>query len=78
MESIGADYAVSKSTVCETVQWVEDMLGKDKTFQLPGKRILKTPGDTIQYVVVDVTESPIERPKKAKKSIIREKRSVIR
>ena len=39
MESIGADYGVSKSTVCESIQWVENTLAKDKTFKLPGKRV---------------------------------------
>jgi hypothetical protein len=43
MESIGADYAVSKSRVCESIPWVEDILGKDKTFKLSGKSILKDP-----------------------------------
>jgi hypothetical protein len=78
MESIGNDYGVSKSTVCETIQWVEDTLEKDKTFRLPGKKVLKKADDTIQYIVVDVTESPIQRPKKTRKSTIRGKRSVIR
>jgi hypothetical protein len=78
MESIGADYGVSKSTVCETLQWVEDTLAKDKTFRLPGKRVLKKPEHDIEYIVVDVTESPIQRPKKNKKRIIRGKRSVTR
>jgi hypothetical protein len=64
MESIGADYGVSKSTVCETVQWVENTLSQDKTFKLPGKKVLKEAGNTIQYIVVDVTESPIQRPEK--------------
>jgi hypothetical protein len=77
MESIGHDYAVSKSTVCESIQWVEDTLAKDKTFKLPSKKVLKEADDTIQYIVVDVTESPIQRPKKTKKSTIQGKRSVI-
>jgi hypothetical protein len=78
MESIGSDYGVSKSTVCETIQWVEDTLSKDKAFSLPGKRVLKKPENAIEYIVVDVTESPIQRPKKNKKSIIRGKRNAIR
>jgi hypothetical protein len=77
MESIGHDYGVSKSTVCETIQWVENTLAKDKTFKLPGKKVLKETSDTIAYIVVDVTESPIQRPKKNKKSTIRGKRSAI-
>jgi hypothetical protein len=77
MESIGAEYGVSKSTVCETIQWVEDTLSRDKTFKLPGKNVLTGTPQEIQCVVVDVTESPIQRPKKTKKSIIQGKRSVI-
>jgi hypothetical protein len=41
MESIGADYGAGKSAVCESIQWVEDALDKDKSFRLPDKRILK-------------------------------------
>jgi predicted DNA-binding protein YlxM (UPF0122 family) len=78
MESIGNDYGVSRSTVCETIQRVEDTLAKDKTFRLPGKKVLRKADDTIQYIVVDVTESPVQRPKKTKKGTIRGKRSGIR
>jgi hypothetical protein len=77
MESIGADYEVSKSTVCETIQWVEDTLAKDKTFNLSGKKVLKKAEDSIQYIVVDVTESPIQRPKKGQKEYYSGKKSVI-
>jgi predicted DNA-binding protein YlxM (UPF0122 family) len=77
MDSIAADYKVSKSTVWESIQWVENTLAKDKTFSLPGRRVLKRKSAAIEYVVVDVTESPINRPKKTKKSIIRAKRSGI-
>jgi hypothetical protein len=57
---------------------VADTLAKDKTFKLSGKKVLKEASDTMQYVVVEVTESPIQRPKENKKSTIRGKRSVIR
>ena len=67
MESISADYGVSKSTVCESIQWIENILAKDKTFKLPGKKILKKASGTIEYIIVDVTESPIQRPKKGQK-----------
>ena len=77
MESIGADYGVGKSAVSETIQWVEDALAEDKTFQLPDKKILQKNTASIEYIVVDVTESPINRPKKTKKSGIRARKSVI-
>ena len=77
MEHIGYDYGVSKSTVCESIQWVENTLKKDSAFKLPGKKALKEAPAVNEYIVVDVTESPINRPKKNKKSIIRGKRSAI-
>jgi len=78
MESIGADYGVSKSTVCESIQWVENTLAKDKTFKLPGKKVLKETYDTIQYMIVDVTESPIQRPKKGQKEYYSGKKNATR
>ena len=40
MENTTFDYAVSKSTICESVKWVEDILIKSKDFSLPKKREL--------------------------------------
>ena len=67
MESISVDYGVSKSTICESIQWVENTISEDKTFRLPGKKVLKKTDNTIQYIIIDVTESPIQRPKKGQK-----------
>jgi hypothetical protein len=67
MDSIAAQYGVCKGTVCLSIQWVEDTLAEDGTFALPGKKKLKRKSASIQYVVVDVTESPINRPKKDQK-----------
>jgi len=67
MESIGADFGVKKSTICESIQWVENTLIKDNTFKLPDKKILKENPNTIEYIIVDVTESPIQRPKYGQK-----------
>ncbi|MHB9292561.1 hypothetical protein Holit_01662 [Hollandina sp. SP2] len=78
MESIGADYGVGKSAVCDAIQWVENTLAKDKTFRLPDKKILKKGGTPIEYIVVEVTESPINRPPKTKTSGIRARSNVIR
>ena len=77
MESIGADYGVSKSTICESIKWVENTLIKDKTFILPDKKILKKNPDNIEYIIVDVTESPIQRPKYGQKEYYSGKKSAI-
>jgi hypothetical protein len=47
----------------------------DGTFSLSGKRVLKRKSAGIEYIVVDVTESHINRPKKTRGSIIRAKES---
>jgi hypothetical protein len=78
MESIGNDYGVGKSAVCETIQRVENTLIKDKTFRLPDKKVLRRGTSSIEYIVVDVTESPINMPQKTKKSGIPARKSVIR
>ncbi|WP_320073102.1 hypothetical protein [Nostoc sp. MG11] len=43
------------------------MLTKSRVFTLPGKKELTTSNYQLEVVVVDVTESPIKRPKKQKK-----------
>jgi tricorn protease-like protein len=55
------------------VVWVEDVLIKSGKFSLPGKKELLS-NDTLEVVLVDVTESPVERPKKSSKNIIVGKR----
>ena len=79
MESIGADYGadygVSKSTVCESIKWVENTLAKDKMFKLPGKKILKKGSDDIEIVIVDVTERVYNDLKRVKKSITQVKKT---
>jgi hypothetical protein len=52
---------------------VEDILTKDDAVALPGKKVLKRKPASITYVVVDVTESPVNRPEKDQKRIIQEK-----
>jgi hypothetical protein len=47
---------------------VENTLVKDGTFALPGKKVFRRKSEAIQYIVVDVTESPINRPKEGQKA----------
>ena len=72
---IAQSYGLSESTVCRTIQKVENTLVHSGKFRLPGKRALQ-PSDTLfEIVLVDVSEQPIERPKKAKIGITAVKRS---
>ena len=77
MENIAFDYGVAKSTICESVRWVENVLIKDGTFSLPKKSELQKDNLDVEVVLVDATECEIERPKKNKKNGIQGKRKNI-
>ena len=63
---IAGSYGISEATVCRTINKIEDALVHSGEFRLPGKQVLQ-PSDTIlEVVLVDVSEQPIERPKKSK------------
>jgi hypothetical protein len=57
---------VSESTAYKIVRWVEDTLIKHPDFALPGRKELLKSDVEYAVVLVDATESPIERPKKGK------------
>ena len=74
---IAQSYGISEATVCRTIHKVEDALVGSKQFRLPGKKALQ-PSDTVfEVILVDVSEQPVERPKKAKKGTTAAKRSDI-
>ena len=65
---IAQSYGISEATVCRTIRKVEDVLVRSKKFRLPGKKALQ-PSDTVfEVILVDASEQPVERPKKARKS----------
>ena len=74
---IAQSYGVSEATVCRTIHKIEDVLVRSKKFRLPGKKTLQTSDTVFEVVLVDVSEQPVERPKKAKSGIIAVKRSII-
>ena len=59
-------YHVSESTAYKTCRWVEDTLIQDKRLALPGKKALLKSAMEYEVILVDATESPVERPKKDK------------
>ena len=77
MNNIAFDYGVVKSTICDTVKWVENVLVKDGSFSLPKKRTLQQEDLDVEVVLIDATECEIERPKKNKKNGIQAKRKNI-
>lgn len=62
---IGLTYGVSEATVCRTIKKIEDVLMKSGKFRLPGRKALQPSDTLIEVVLIDATEQPIERPKKA-------------
>jgi Helix-turn-helix of DDE superfamily endonuclease len=61
---IAQSWGIHESTACRIVRKVEDLLIGSGIFRLPGKRQLLQSEQSWDVVVVDVSETPIERPKK--------------
>jgi len=76
MFELSFEYGIAKSSVHFTIVWVENTLIKSGKFSLPSKKALLEDND-IEIVLVDVTESTIDRPKKNKKNGIPVKRKNI-
>jgi len=63
---IGQSYGVSESSAYKTVRWIEDTIIKHPDFALPGRKALLKSDMDYEVVLIDATETPIERPKKNK------------
>jgi hypothetical protein len=74
---IAQSYGISEATVCRTIRKVEDVLVRSKKFRLPGKKALQPSETVFEVILVDVSEQPVERPKKARNSTIVAKRDDI-
>ena len=61
---LGKSYGLSESACYRNCRWIEDTLIKSKIFSLPGKKVLLKNDEQWEVILVDATESPIERPKK--------------
>jgi Helix-turn-helix of DDE superfamily endonuclease len=65
-ENMGLDFHISQSKVSRTITEIEDILIKSGSFSLPGKKVLRDANGGYEVIIVDVTETPTERPKKNK------------
>lgn len=74
---VGASYNISEAQCWRIVTTLEQQLIKSKLFHLPGKKKLEQSETEWQVVIADVSEHPIERPKKNSVDIIQEKRKNI-
>ncbi|WP_242678191.1 IS5 family transposase [Neochlamydia sp. AcF84] len=64
---ISQSYGISESSAYKAVKWIEDTLIKHPDFALPGRKELLKSDTEYEVILVDATETPIERPKKKQK-----------
>ena len=75
---VSQSYGVSESTCYETIKWIENTLIKHPDFALPGRKALLKSDMEYELILIDATETPIERPKKDKGGSTQGKRNAIR
>lgn len=75
---ISRSYGISESSCYRNIRWVENTLIKSGTFSLPGRKALLKSDVEYELVLIDATETPIERPKKNKSGTIQAKKRGIR
>lgn len=61
---VSQSYGVSESTAYDTIKWIKDTLIKHPDFALPGRKALLRSDRDYEVILIDATETPIERPKK--------------
>lgn len=61
---LGRSYGLSESACYRSCRWVEDSLIKSGKFSLPGKKALLKSDVEYELILIDASETPIERPKK--------------
>ena len=65
-ECIGASYGMTRQGIHKVIKWVEDELIACGLFSLPGKKVLSSDTE-IEVILVDTTETPINRPQRNQK-----------
>lgn len=67
----GAKFGVSETRAYEICKAIESVLIQDKDLHLPGRKALVQKESKLEIVVFDVTECPIERPKRKKRGRVK-------
>lgn len=63
---VASSYGVSEGVCYRNIKWIEDTLIKHPDFALPGRKALLKSDIEYETILIDVSESPIERPKKGR------------
>lgn len=66
---LGAAWGVNESTAYRITRKIENILIQANKLNLPGKKKLIPEDSHLETLLIDVSETPIERPKKNKRSI---------
>ena len=74
---ISVCYGISEMHCWRIITSIEQILLQSKTFHLPGKKALHAAENNFEVIVIDVSEHPIERPKKSSGRTIQERKSDI-
>ena len=61
---VSQSYGISESSCYKGIKRIEDTLMKHPDFALPGRKALLKNDMEYKVVLIDATETPIERPKK--------------
>lgn len=75
---IAGSYGLSESNTYETIKWIENTLVKHKDFSLPGRKALLKSDHEFEVILIDATETPIQRPKKNNVSSTQVRKNVTR
>jgi len=71
MRHMANDHQIPRSTICNIILWVEDILSDSDEFSLCDLKARFKPQDDeieLEIVMIDVEEQPIERPKYEQKA----------
>ena len=67
---LAAHYGVDEKTIRTVIERVEMVLMRSKQFHLPGAKELLNEDSPFEIVLVDATDTRVERPKKAKTKLL--------
>lgn len=70
---LSEDWGIDESTLRRSIERVEDALIASGEFFLPGRKALRD-DHSLEVVIVDIAESPVERPKKTEKLLLGEEK----
>lgn len=72
---IAQSYGLSESNAYRCIKRAEELLIRSGSFSLPGRKVLQATDMSYELVIVDATETKIERPQKNSEPTIRPKRN---